>query len=58
MKGWVALGGREARWFYVIAQSPVEAWPRFEPRAELILSRWRWADGDGAPGPTGLETPP
>ncbi|MBW3572016.1 MAG: hypothetical protein KY467_13010 [Gemmatimonadetes bacterium] len=57
VKGWVALGAR-GRWFYVIAQSPVEAWPRFEPPAEVILSRWRWADAGGRPGPTGLENPP
>lgn len=58
VKGWVALGQREGRWFYVIAQSPVDAWPRFEPPAELILSRWRWAGPDGTPGQAGLENPP
>lgn len=57
VKGWVALGWREGRWFYVIAQSSVGAWPVFQPHAETILSQWRWADAGGAPGPAGLTAP-
>jgi hypothetical protein len=55
VQGWVALGERDGRWFYVIAQAPVDAWPRFLPRAELILSEWRWAGLDGEPRRAGLE---
>lgn len=58
VQGWVALGRRQGRWFYVISQAPVEAWARFEPRAELILSEWRWAGPDGRPGMDGLEERP
>lgn len=57
LQGWVALALREGRWFYVIVQAPVDAWPRFAPRAELILSEWRWAGPDGGPGPDRLEDP-
>jgi hypothetical protein len=55
VQGWVALGERDSRWFYVIAQAPMDAWPRFSPRAELILSEWRWVGPDGGPGRAGLE---
>lgn len=55
VQGWVALGQRDGRWFYVIAQAPADAWQRFSPRAELILSEWRWLDPDGEPGRAGLE---
>ena len=57
VQGWVALGQRDGRWFYVIAQAPVDAWPRFSPRAELILSEWRWVGPDGGPGEDGLGDP-
>lgn len=55
VQGWVALGERDGRWFYVIVQAPADAWPRFGPRAELILGQWRWAGTDGGPGQDGLE---
>lgn len=55
VQGWVALGEREGRWFYVITQAPADAWPRFAPRAEMILGEWRWAGADGRPGRDGLE---
>jgi hypothetical protein len=54
VQGWVALGRRDGRWFYVIAHAPVDAWPRFSPRAELILSEWRWVGPDGELGRAGL----
>lgn len=54
VQGWVALGERGGRWFYVIAQAPVDAWPRFSLRAELILREWRWAGADGRRGQDGL----
>ncbi len=57
VQGWVALGQRDGRWFYVIAQAPVDAWPRFSPRAELILSEWRWVGPEGGPGQAGLAAP-
>jgi hypothetical protein len=57
VQGWVALGLREGRWFYVIVQAPVDAWPRFAPRAELILEEWRWAGADGGPGQDRLGDP-
>jgi hypothetical protein len=57
VQGWVALGLREGRWFYVIVQAPVEAWPRFAPRAELILAEWRWAGPGGGPGEDRLGDP-
>jgi hypothetical protein len=57
VQGWVALGIREGRWFYVIVQAPVDAWDRFAPRAELILNEWRWAGPHGAPGEDGLGDP-
>ncbi|MBW3656355.1 MAG: hypothetical protein KY444_09615 [Gemmatimonadetes bacterium] len=47
VQGWVALGRRNERWFYVIVQAPVSMWPRFEGAAETILSEWRWAGTDG-----------
>lgn len=54
VRGWIALGRREGRWFYVIAQSSVAAWPRFSAGAERILEAWRWTGPDGRPGGTGL----
>jgi hypothetical protein len=54
VQGWVALGERGGRWFYVITQAPEDAWPRFAPRAELILREWRWAGADGRRGQDGL----
>jgi hypothetical protein len=54
VQGWVALGERDGRWFYVITQAPADAWPLFAPRAELILGEWRWAGADGRPGRDGL----
>jgi hypothetical protein len=57
VQGWVALGLRQGRWFYVIVQAPVDGWARFAPRAELILEEWRWADADGGPGKDGLGDP-
>lgn len=54
VQGWVALGERDGRCFYLIAQAPGDAWPRFSVRAELILSEWRWAGPDGEPGSAGL----
>lgn len=47
VQGWVALGRRNERWFYVIVQAPVSMWPRFEGPAATILSEWRWAGGNG-----------
>lgn len=55
VQGWVALGERDGRWFYVITQAPAGAWPRFGPRAELILGEWRWAGAGGRPGRDGLD---
>jgi hypothetical protein len=55
VQGWVALGGRDGRWFYVIVQAPADAWPRFAPRAELILGEWRWTGAEGRPGRDGLQ---
>lgn len=55
VQGWVALGERDGRWFYVIAQASADAWPRFAPRAELILAEWRWAGADGRPTRAGLK---
>lgn len=57
VQGWVALGLRQGRWFYVIVQAPVDAWARFAPRAELILAAWRWVGADGGPGKDGLGDP-
>lgn len=54
VQGWVALGERDGRWFYVITQAPEDAWPRFAPRAELILGEWRWAGAGGRRGSDGL----
>lgn len=56
VQGWIALGQRDGRWFYVITQATVDAWPRFSPRAELILAEWRWAGDDDRPGRAGLGT--
>jgi hypothetical protein len=47
VRGWVALGLHAGRWFYVISQAPADDWSQFGPRAELILSGWRWVGGDG-----------
>ncbi|HEU0012116.1 MAG TPA: hypothetical protein VFQ45_00445 [Longimicrobium sp.] len=55
VQGWVALGERDGRWFYVITQATVDAWARFAPRAELILEELRWAGVDGRPGQEGLD---
>lgn len=54
LRGWVALGRRGSRWFYVIAQAQTEEWPRFHPGAELLLSEWRWVGPDGRPETEGL----
>lgn len=45
VRGWVALARAGDHWYYVFAQAPSELWPRFEPRAELIMQGLRW----GAP---------
>lgn len=51
VEGWVALSHHAGRWFYIIAQARASEWPRFEPRAELMLERWRWLDsGEGLGG--------
>lgn len=42
--GWVALGREGGRWFQLLVQAPASRWPRFEPRAELILEEWRWTE--------------
>lgn len=55
VQGWVALGARDGRWFYVITQAPADAWSRFAPRAELILRELRWAGSDGRPGQDRLD---
>jgi hypothetical protein len=57
VKGWVALGLREGRWFYLIVQAPVEVWERFASGAEVILAGWRWAGTHGGPGDKGLASP-
>ncbi|MEW5930076.1 MAG: hypothetical protein AB1941_21685 [Gemmatimonadota bacterium] len=45
--GWVALGRKGDRWFHLIVQHPVGMESAFVPRAERLLSTWRWADGSG-----------
>ena len=47
LSGFAALGERESRWFYFLASYPPEFGDGIGPRIDLILSRWRWADGSG-----------
>lgn len=62
VSGWVALGRQDDRWFHVIVQHPVEMEASFDPRAERILSGWRWSGGEGlrvdATQTLGREQPP
>jgi hypothetical protein len=43
--GFVALGERRGRWFYLLARYPPEYGDGMGPRLDLMLRRWRWEDG-------------
>ncbi len=43
--GFLGLGEREGRWFYILSAYPPEFGDGMGPRVDLILRRWSWSDG-------------